>query len=452
MLCSPVCLTSSSSAHLVLDRALYKAMGRGDLHGRAASLCISELRICLAACAGDAVSTTYDTLPKDDVVGHNLARKNRRTPAAIQQQLPLAQLQELIDVCLSFSIDSPPSARSSSVRVSYGPSGRRGGGGQGRGDGNNRRIFMLDALPSILRACCTAAAAEEGGGNNDEYGEYEEDERENNSGSDFESNFDGDIQELERPHGENSHSSARAREGEGTPSVRATKSNAAGSRYGRGGGAGTNTAGVRPNRKSKERPKGKGKLCDLDDYGDLGHRRLSDRASGSHIEHDRRIQRTGTGYRRHHQTSRVDPVAVSHDGGDVSNGIADEGAQLLPERGRAVLLDVTGVLLDRPWPPELALPLLVMFEEIFGLIEMLGHPFRTKDVKEQWAAQGGRGDSDERGSIHSDGGRRVGGKEMVWAGVRSRLMECVWLAGLDGADCIGIIRQVRGFEIAAGLV
>lgn len=31
----------------------------------------------------------------------------------------------------------------------------------------------------------------------------------------------------------------------------------------------------------------------------------------------------------------------------------------------------------------------------------------------------------------------------MWARVRSRLMECVWMGGLDGADLTGIVRQVR---------
>lgn len=108
--------------------------------------------------------------------------------------------------------------------------------------------------------------------------------------------------------------------------------------------------------------------------------------------------------------------------GGASGGGSSMGG--LPQRGEEILRDITDALLDRPWPLRLALPLLVMFEEIFGLVELLER--RAFEARHQ---------------AQASGGGAVPGKESVWTRVRSRLMELVWMGGLDGADFTGVIRQ-----------
>lgn len=97
-----------------------------------------------------------------------------------------------------------------------------------------------------------------------------------------------------------------------------------------------------------------------------------------------------------------------------------------------ILRDVTDALLGRPWPLRLVLPLLVVFEEIYGLVELLD--CRAGQPPTQ-SANGG-----------------AAGNGSVWARVRSRLMETVWMGGLDGADFTGVVRQARIHDVITAVV
>lgn len=110
---------------------------------------------------------------------------------------------------------------------------------------------------------------------------------------------------------------------------------------------------------------------------------------------------------------------------------------MLPERAAEVMVEVTSALLDRPWAPQLALPLLRMFEEVSDLVEALEEYYTDCD-------EGGGGGGGGGGAVTALGASAVGrGAGMgVWARVRSRLMECVWMGGLDGTDFTGVVQQV----------
>lgn len=235
------------------------------------------------------------------------------------------------------------------------------GGRRGAENANNRRVLMLEALPAVLGACFAAAAAAAKEGNDDD-----DDDDENNDGG-----------ESECDHVEDEESVAERR----------------GS-----GGAGRGAVAA-----AEKKPKGKGKSGGTDENG---HRRRSNSNSNNSGCAGRSIR---TGSRNWPRSSKC-------------HGGASEGR--LPERGEAILWDVTDCLLDRPWPLRLALPLLVLFEEIYGLVELL-------------ESQGTRA----RPPAREDASGRTVGEESVWTRVRSRLMEVVRTGGLDGADFTGVVRQ-----------
>ena len=248
------------------------------------------------------------------------------------------------------------------------------GDGSSRRDTSNRRMLMLDALPAVLGACCAAAAAATA--------------EEHDDSSECESYLGDD--------GEEAFPDTRGDGGDGSMAAAAATARAArkgkeklvGSGTGGGGGGGRTT------------------------FTD-GSRAVSSRGGGG---------------------IRTSSACRPRNGSGVAGGGVGER---LPERGEAVLSDVLDAVLDRPWPPELVLPLLVMFEEIYGLIETLGSPATESG---RGASEGGGG-SPERVGGGTDKGD-VGGRERVWWRVRSRLMEIVWTGGLEGADFTGILRQV----------
>ncbi|CAM9253620.1 unnamed protein product, partial [Scytosiphon promiscuus] len=129
-------LAEGNTTRLGALHAVMKAIGRGDLQGRAASLCISEVRMCLSTCS--------DSTEACD---------GGRRSSSIHRRMPLAQLRELAGICLSFSMDTPSVARRP-ARGIY------AGGRRGTEDANNRRVLMLEALPAVLEACCAVAIAE----------------------------------------------------------------------------------------------------------------------------------------------------------------------------------------------------------------------------------------------------------------------------------------------------
>ncbi|CAM9888917.1 unnamed protein product [Ectocarpus sp. 4 AP-2014] len=335
--------------------AVMQAIGRGDLQGRAASLCISEVRMCLSACANM-------TGANDDRGGTN----------PVHRRMPLAQLRELAGVCLSFSMDIHSATASGRPAPGVYAGGRRGAE-----DANNRRVLMLQAFPAVLGACCAVAAAEE--------------EEEEEDDDDDDNDEDNDSSEADSDHGD---------DGEDQSTVE------------RGGGkhGGAAAAAARNTRK------GKGKSVGTNE----DERRCSSVG-------DRVGDGLSTGFRGCSRSGKV----ISNGRGASGGGWSQGG---LPQRGEAILWDVTDALLDRPWPLRLALPLLVMFEEIFGLVELLER--RCCEIGHQ---------------AQESGGGAVPGKESVWTRVRSRLMELVWMGGLDGADFTGVIRQASSDRIVCVL-
>ncbi|CBN77360.1 expressed unknown protein [Ectocarpus siliculosus] len=330
--------------------AVMQAIGRGDLQGRAASLCISEVRMCLSACA--------------NMTG--VANGDRGSTNPVHRRMPLAQLRELAGVCLSFSMDIHSATASGRPAPGVYAGGRRGAE-----DANNRRVLMLQAFPAVLGACCAVAAAEE-----------EEEEEEEEDDDDDDEDEDNDSSEADSDHGDDGEDQSTVERGGGK----------------RGGAA---AAAARKMRK------GKGKSVGTNE----DERRRS--SVGDHVGDG-----LSTGVRGRSRSGKV----ISNGRGASGGGWSEGG---LPQRGEAILWDVTDALLDRPWPLRLALPLLVMFEEIFGLVELLE-----------------RRGCEARHQAQESGGGAVPGKESVWTRVRSRLMELVWMGGLDGADFTGVIRQV----------
>lgn len=247
------------------------------------------------------------------------------------------------------------------------------GDGNSRKDISNRRMLILDALPAVLGACCAVAAAATAEEHDDSS------ECDSGIGDNVEKAFPGS-----RGDGGGGNMAAAATAG----ATRKGKAKLVGSGT-RGGGAGGRTTSTG------------------------GSRAISSHGGGG---------------------IRTSSACRPRRGSGVPGGGVGER---LPERGEAVLSDVLDALLDRPWPPELVLPLLVMFEEIYGLIEMLGSP-ATESGRE---ASDGGGGSPERVGGGTDKGD-VGGRERVWWRVRSRLMEVVRTGGLEGADFTGILRQV----------
>ncbi|CAM9274925.1 unnamed protein product [Laminaria digitata] len=343
--------------------AVLQAIGRGDLQGRAASLCVSEVRMCLAACVSGAGADNFPAARRSGNDGDQRGGLTCWRP-------PLAQLRELAGICLSFSVDTPSDIRAAGSVATRGDE-------RSRKDASNRRMLMLDALPAVLGACCAATAAAS--------------EEEDNDGS---SECDSDVGDSDD---------------EAFP----------GARGDRGGGGIAAAAAAAATGSTR---KGKGKLVGGGNSGGGGRTTSTDGSRASNIRSGGRV--------------RSSSACRPHDGSGVAGGGVGVGGRL-PERGETVLSDVLDALLDRPWPPELVLPLLVMFEEIYGLIEMLGSP-TTESGR---GASEGDGGSPERvgaGTDKSD----VGGRDRVWWRVRSRLMEIVWTGGLEGADFTGILRQV----------
>lgn len=326
-----------------------QAIGRGDLQGRAASLCISEVRMCLSTCS----------------YGTEICDGGRRS-SSIHRRMPLAQLRELAGICLSFSMDTPSVSRRPAAGI-------YAGGRGGAEDANNRRVLMLEALPAVLEACCAVAVAE---------AEDDSDEDDDDDSSESESD-----------------------EGEGDEEPLFSQGRHLGEGNGGAATARADTTGVVAAARGKK-PKGKGKP-EWDCI--TGSRRgIHTGASGSVHDRAGAFSSRGTGRRRRKRKSK----------GRCQGG--------LPESGEIILWDVTDALLDRPWPLRLVLPLLVVFEELFELLELLGRQ-ATERIRQ--AGEGGNG--------------AMSGKGSVWTRVRSRLMEVVRMGGLDGADFTGVVRQAR---------
>lgn len=324
--------------------------------------------MCLAACSGSANNTLTPHNERPGSCGDSF-----QSPHYDDRRIPLGHLRGLAGVCLSFSIDFSPTFRLPDPRrASIG--GLSGGdgrgevnvadelGGRGREVANNRRILMLDALPAVLSACCTVSDAD--------------DRNSGSSSSEYDSNDCGDeFQAVSLKPPTNGPQKA------GKMVKAPTGSRDCGDEL---------IYAV-----SRKKKKGKRRWDQVDGGSSGGFSLL------------------GTSARR-----RKTDLKRS-----VTFGLGGYGGGL-PERGEAVLWEVVDALLDRPWPPKLALPLLVMFEEIHPLVEML------------------RPRTDKRGSTHAIGDW-VDSGEQVWVRVRSRLMECVWMGGMDGADFTGVLRQVR---------
>lgn len=330
-----------------------QAIGRGDLQGRAASLCISELRMCL--------STFSDNTEVHD---------GGRRITSIQRRI--SQLRELAGICLSFSMDTPSVARRPVAGI-------YAGGRRGTEDANNRRVLMLEALPAVLEACCAVAIAEAEDGDNSDDGDSSESESDEGEG------YEEPLFAEDRKRGGGAHCVAAD-----------------------GASTAADTAGVVAAARGKKQ-KGKGKPeweCES------GSRRGADTASG-------RIGNDAGGC-----------ILMCAGRQGCTRQSSDLSQRALPERGETILRDVTDALLDRPWPLRLVLPLLVVFEEIFELVELLG---RQANGEIRQAPESGSG--------------AIAGKESVWARVRARLMEVVRMGGLDGADFTGVVRQARSRQI-----
>lgn len=153
--------------------------------------------------------------------------------------------------------------------------------------------------------------------------------------------------------------------------------------------------------------------------GAAGKKKKGKGKSGGNGENRRRRSTSSGCASRSVRTGARNQPRSSKSHGDTSEG-------RLPERGEAILWDVTDALLDRPWPLRLALPLLVLFEEIYGLVELLDC----------------RGTRPRRPACEDASGTTAR-EESVWTRVRSRLMEVVRMEGLDGADFTGVVRQAR---------
>ena len=302
---------------------------------------------------------------------------DRRSASTVHRRMPLAQLRELAGICLSFSMDVPSVAGASSGRPA---AGVYAGGRRGAEDANNRRVLMLQALPAVLGACCAVAEVEE---------EEEEEEEEGND--------DGTDEDDEDHYDQRSGSdSAQAEEEVDQPMVEKGK-------RGRVGRAPIATvATVATAAAAQKKSKGKGKPGGGTDG--QRWRSHSDHADGSLRQGARSIP----------------PSIVADSSGGWSRGG-------LPARGEAIVRDVTDALLDRPWPLRLVLPLLVVFEEVYGLVELL--------------------DCSARQPVTESAGRRTARKGSVWARARSRLMETVRMGGLEGADFTGVVRQARIHDI-----
>ncbi|CAM9282774.1 unnamed protein product [Ectocarpus fasciculatus] len=346
--------------------AVMQAIGRGDLQGRAASLCISEVRMCLSACANITGATNGD----------------RGSTNPVHRRMPLAQLRELAGVCLSFSMDIHSATASGRPAPGVYAGGRRGAE-----DANNRRVLMLQAFPAVLGACCAVAAAEE------EEEEEEEEDEEDDDDDDDDDDENNDSSEADSDHGDDGEDQSTVERGGGKRSAATVAAAAA--------------------RKTR---KGKGKS--------IGNNECEHRRRGVG---DRVGDGLSTGVRGRSRSGKV----IASEGGASGGGSSQGG---LPQRGEAILWDVTDALLDRPWPLRLALPLLVMFEEIFGLVELLER--RACEARHQ---------------AQESGGGAVPRKESVWTRVRSRLMEVVWMGGLDGPDFTGVIRQASSDRIVCVL-
>ncbi|CAM9240696.1 unnamed protein product, partial [Sphacelaria rigidula] len=349
-------LTRLRSFHAALQ-----AMGRGNLRGRAASLCLSELRMCMVAGTAPPGSQSSST--------------------ASNSQLPplrLHQLREIADVCLSFIFD--PDLTSTTATDGHQRRRRATGcsyyGEHTAADRNNGRVMMLDALPAVLGACCAAAAAEE-------HGFYS-----NSSDSENESDEDEDDMAADTM-------------------ARAVDSPA--EDFG--------PAAACSGRTNDNSRKGKGKKNPTrSDH----HSVIGGRGKGGH-----RVTRQHQGQR--HRNGDVSVAAgVGRRRVRATAGGQGRGDNFLPKRGAEVVVEITNALLDKPWGPQSALPLLRMFGEISDLVEALDKSCADHDGH-RWIEDGA--------SAH---GRKTG----VWTGVRSRLLECVWTGGLDGADFTGVLQQV----------
>lgn len=306
-------------------------MGRGELQGRAASLCMSEIRLCITA-----RTDANDFHAQADHASNFGGSIRPKVTRITRRRLRLHELRELARISLAFAIDpiAATYARGTTLDIANGGAMRMTGT---RTDASNRRMLMLDALPVIVAACCSAAAAEEGEQNED-------------VDRDSDRDWDGDREDAWSP--------CQA------PHVK------------RGLDSTTNCKGKR------KKP-------------ELG--------AGVGRENRKRLRR---------------PRSLGID------------SPRLPLQGEEVLLEVTNSLLNQPWAPELALPLLVMFQEISDLIDLLG----TSSTGERARYARGRSPGNVYGSDIT--------REGLWILVRSRLMECVWMGGMDGADFTGVVRQV----------
>lgn len=368
-------------------------MGSGDLQGRAASRCLSEVRMCLAACTGPAdhavtpdlnfypIQTSTWPVAVDAFTTTPGSSRNGATgstpPHQQRRSLRVRQLRELVGVCLAFVIHPTPTTtggQDTSVDTNHASDSNRrhvrgGQGPAGRVNAGNGRMLMLDVLPALLGACCASAAEEERVSDDDS----DDDDR-------FDSLHDGRLEVFASPDA----SVVRGSMGTGDSNL-----------------------------------KGKGKTPTTEDYG-LGG--------------------VGVCARQEKRRSRPQSTATSMVTAVATRRRADD--TLLPRRGQQILLDVTGALLNIPWAPELALPLLGMFEGISDILEALdecyiyAHDGAGYDLERERGWGGG-----QAGGGYGVQEMGIGG-EGVWAMVRSRLMECVWMGGLDGADFTGVVRQV----------
>lgn len=405
-------------------------MGRGNLRGRAASLCLSELRMCMVAGTAPPGSQSSSTASnsviaadihhRDDgasnILGYGDDSAFGRAAAVgavanqtvdhsghlLRQQLPplrLHQLREIADVCLSFIFD--PDLTSTTATDGHQRRRRATGcsyyGEHTAADRNNGRVMMLDALPAVLGACCAAAAAEE-------HGFYS-----NSSDSENESDEDEDDMAADTM-------------------ARAVDSPA--EDFG--------PAAACSGRTNDNSRKGKGKKNPTrSDH----HSVIGGRGKGGH-----RVTRQHQGQR--HRNGDVSVAAgVGRRRVRATAGGQGRGDNFLPKRGAEVVVEITNALLDKPWGPQSALPLLRMFGEISDLVEALDKSCADHDghvgiAVELEADQRGRGWGRDSERWIEDGASAHGRKTGVWTGVRSRLLECVWTGGLDGADFTGVLQQV----------
>lgn len=273
---------------------------------------------------------------------------------------------------------------------------------------------MLDALPAVLEAFCVAAVEEEFDSDSDtniDSGSSDsnsDSNMESSSNSDNSSNSNTDSNQGEATWKFNDKNGDK----EGGASLRRTKSQDFTAKAVKRGERHRGCSLLRTIAPAIVVKKVKGKGKPQSDGGGLVIARS--RCSG------------GDGHLRTAAKRRLRRSAVVSD---------REG---LPKQGQAFMSEVTDALLDRPWPPGLALPLLVMFGKIYVLVEML--EFRRGTETGQGACKNERGGRGRVGSRAGGFGLRA--KENVWTRVRSRLMDCVSMGGLDEVDFTGIARQV----------